>query len=86
MLLIIFSNLTQTSSFKKLAAKRGIGGVRIIQTPQALSGEGCSYAVRAKYEKRDMLFRLMDENGSYPLHVYRINFLTKGKLTYTKIK
>ena len=86
MLLIIFSNLTQTSSFKKIASKNGIGGLRVIQTPLALTDSGCSYALRARYEDRGAVFRLMEESKILPVHIYHANVLTKGKLTYTKIK
>ena len=86
MLIIIFSNLTLTTKFKKLAANRGINGVKIIQTPRQISNQGCSYAVKASSNSLHELYLLMDESALFPVAVYKAENLTKGKISYTKIK
>lgn len=85
MLLIIFSNLTKTTKFKKLAQKSGISGVRIIQTPRELSHNGCSYAVIVPLDAQSKIKALIEESKIYPNHIFKKNIDNSNNSSYKKI-
>ena len=85
MLLFIFSNLTLTTKFKKLAAN-SIPGVRIMQTPAELSSHGCSYSVRANEKYKDVLFSLVGTEDLFPKAIFKTHSLSRGKVNYIRLK
>lgn len=86
MLLFIFSNLTLTTKFKKLAAKSIPSGVRIIQTPAELSSHGCSYSVRANEKYKDILFSIVGKEDLFPKAIFKVDSLNRGKVSYIRLK
>lgn len=48
--IFVIGSVTTASRFKKILQKRGCYSAEVVHTPGEISGGGCSYSVRAKYD------------------------------------
>lgn len=69
--LIVFSSSTTANRLKKLAFKNQIKGVSIVQTPKAISKDGCTYSLRCSAGQVSELTALADEYGIRYNKIYR---------------
>ena len=69
--LMTFSSSTTASRLKQLALRGRLRGISLIQTPRAISENGCSYAIRCPEEALAALRRLADDYGLRYLNVFR---------------
>ena len=61
--LMVFSSSTTASRLKRLAFRSRLRGVDLIQTPKAISENGCTYSIRCPVRELAALRALADEYG-----------------------
>lgn len=69
--LMVFSSSTTASRLKRLAFRSQMRSVSMLQTPKAISENGCTYSIRCSAGELTDLKRLADEYGLRYLKIYR---------------
>ncbi|MBE7048407.1 MAG: DUF3343 domain-containing protein [Ruminococcaceae bacterium] len=80
--LIAFSSSTTANRLKKLAVQEQIRGVTMIQTPKAISQNGCTYSLRCPMGTLKPLLQLAEAYHIKHGHVYRENTDGNGRRFY----
>lgn len=79
---LVFSSSTTAGRLKKLAGQEGIPGVGLVQTPKAISHNGCTYSIRCAPAQLSRLQGLAAENGIRYNKIYREIVGPRGMKTY----
>ncbi len=81
---LVFSSSTMANRIKKLAVREGIRGLRVVQTPKAIS-QGCSYALRCPAGTVADVERIVGEYGTEVTRRYTTSVAEDGGTQYTML-
>lgn len=82
---LIFSSSTTANRIRKLAAREGIRGLRVAQTPKVLSA-GCSYCLRCPAASLEAVCGIAEEYGASTDRRFREVIGEDGKKTYEMVQ
>ncbi len=83
--LLTFSSSTTANRLKKLAGGEAIRGIALVQTPKALSQNGCAYSLRCPFDSLSSLLELAHRFGIRHGQVYRELVDQAGRKLYEKL-
>ncbi|MGN1059435.1 MAG: putative Se/S carrier-like protein [Clostridia bacterium] len=83
--LIAFSSSTTANRLKKLAAREQLHGVTMIQTPKAISQNGCTYSIKCPMGTLSALLQLSEAYQIKHGHIYKESTDEEGRKFYQKI-
>ncbi|MBE7022730.1 MAG: DUF3343 domain-containing protein [Ruminococcaceae bacterium] len=82
---IVFSSSTSAGRLKKLALTRQLRGVRMLQTPRAISQNGCTYALFCAMDVLPQLLSLAQQYNIRHGKVYKEHIDEDGKRFFQEI-
>ena len=83
--LITFSSSTSANRLKKLALKEQLYNINLMQTPRAISQNGCTYSIKCPLNQLSDLLQLADHYHVAHGYVYRETRDVEGRKFYQKL-